>query len=367
MARLNLLLLGQLKIRWRTFLARGTSEITGVVLLFIACAAILERVLLIVPKFQNSYVLIALSTVWIASTAGIEPAKTLRQFPLSNTDFFVIRLVNLATNPFTSLLIYATLSIGRTSPAAYLVSAFAIFFGLTLAGFLFSKEQGSTKPRRSPALLFRGLLHKDVAATLRLPEIWLPCIFGFLFIGYMCSTPNPEIEAVWSCPVIIVLFNITQPLNLFGFDGRSGLDRYLLLPLTGRQILESKVRANAIVVATELVPIVAIVFWRIGIRAGLATLTECLSLGLILLAFGAINSVRHPYVLTPYRFVEGGSVFAALFASLLCLAPGFVAASENRWLAATLFALAIVALHLALNWAGHKLTDDPEVIRSRLN
>ena len=367
MARLNLLLLGQLKIRWRTFLARGTSEITGLVLLFIACAAILERILLVVPKFQNSYVLIALSTAWITSTAGIELAKTLRQFPLSDADFFVIRLVDLATNPFTLLLIYATLSIGQTSPAAYLVSVLAIPFGLTLAGFLFNKEQGSTKPRRSPALLFRGLLHKDIAATFRLPEISLPFIFGSLFIGYMISTTNPAMQAVWSCPVIIVLLNITQPMNLFGFDGRSGLNRYLLLPLTGRQILGSKVRTSAIVLSIQLVPVVAVVFWRLGIRTGLATLNECISLGLILLAFGAINSVRHPYVFTPYRFVEGGSVFAALAVSFLCIAPGFVAASENHLLEAGLLAATAAALYLALNWAGHKLADDPEAIGSRLN
>jgi hypothetical protein len=311
-----------------------------------------------------------LAIVWVAyvtvAEGALDVGSPMRQFPLTEIDLWIVRFTSLISNPFTWLLMHATEGVGqRVSMLAYQFSVAAIFVGLAIVSGASRHEWRSKKPSEAVPSRFPKLLRKDISAAFRLFDTMFACLVVLLFLAYVVYEPHPDLQALWICPVIVTMANTTHALNLFGSDGGQGLERYILLPLTGMRILRIKVFSTAVILAVQLAPIVVVSFWFIGVSPALATFAECLSLGLILLSWGVLVTIRHSYVLKPYRMAEGGSLFATLFALMLCLIPGLTA-HHNVWFAFTLPPVAALGLFYALKWAGRRLEANPEKVRARL-
>lgn len=72
--------------------------------------------------------------------------------------------------------------------------------------------------------------------------------------------------------------------NCFGLDNRSGLIRYAIFPVTGKEIIQSKNIAFAVVVAAQISLIIPFVIWKLGVAAVAFGIVE-----IVLLALGYIT------------------------------------------------------------------------------
>lgn len=352
MARIAPLLWGLVKIRWRTLLGRGSSEITGEVLLLLASALMAERVLKYLPELPAAGVWTGLALAWLG--LGWGPEGMPGQFPLGRVDRLVIRLVQVAVNPLSWVVSYLTV---RVSPWAVLL--------LPLALVEWPEGRRGKRLSAGPSR-WPGLLRKDVRAAVRLFDTAVTVVVVLMFGMYAVREPVMAPEAAWLVTVVVALGNSTIALNAFGTDNGTGFDRYLLLPLSGAQILGSKTVSLLVLVGGQLGLIALLVGWRLGWAMGLVVGVEGLTLLAILAGFGAWVSVRVPFPLRAYRFSEGGSVWAGLVLFALCLGPGFAAARGEWWVRLLMLGVAGGFAWMMVGAAGRRLLGDRERIRARL-
>ena len=352
MARLGPLLGAIVKIRWRRRRGRGSAEITGEVLMLLVAAVAAERFLQYLPTFPAVWVWVGLAVCWLGMSWG--PEGVPGQFPLRRGDRMVVRAVELAVNPLSWVLAFVT----------WRVSGWGLSL-ILLAGVEWPTwrrgKRVSAGPSRWPALL-----RKDLRAAVRLLDTALAGIIVLMFLAYAVREPNMAVEAAWIVPVVVALSNSTIALNAFGTDKGTGFDRYLLLPLTGREILGSKTVSLAVLVGGQLGLVALAAAWRLGWEMGLAVGVEGFSLLLMLAGWGAWVSIWVPFPLKAYRFADSGSVLAGLVAFALCLGPGMAAARGEWWVRLLVLGLAGAVCWAMLGVAGRRLEVGRERIRERL-
>ncbi len=352
MARLGPLLGALVKIRWRTLLGRGSAEITGEVLMLLAAGLMAERFLQYLPEFPVVWVWVGLAVCWLGMSRG--PEGVPGQFPLTRGDRMVVRTVELAVNPLSWILVFVT---GR-------ISGWGLCL-ILLAGVEWPTwrrgKRVSARPSRWPALL-----RKDLRAAVRLFDTALAGVIVLMFVAYAVREANLAVEAAWIVPVVVALSNSTIALNAFGTDNGTGFDRYLLLPLTGREILWSKTVSLVVLVGGQLGLVALAASWRLGWEMGLVVGVEGLSLLFLLAGWGAWVSVWVPFALKAYRFADGGSVWAGLVAFALCLGPGMAAARGDWWVRLLVLWVAGAGCWVMLGVAGRRLERGRERIRERL-
>lgn len=151
----------------------------------------------------------------------------------------------------------------------------------------------SETPRR-PALAVTSLYRKELRSFAELPEERLVWLVLLLFCFYLATAPSPEPDALRAILAAFSWFTMSASLNCFGRDGAEGLDRFALLPLRGRRIIEAKNLAFVSVVTARCVPALALALWRFGWREASLGAVEAASLALANLAWGNTTSVRHP-------------------------------------------------------------------------
>jgi hypothetical protein len=351
-ARLGPLLLGLVKIRWRTLLGRGNAEITGEVLLLLGAALLAERVVTYLPQMPLPTVVAGLAVAWLGLSWGPEGAPG--QFPLTRGNRMVVRLTEVAVNPLSWVVLYVSV---RVSPWAVGLAVLALFeWPAAKRG-----KRLSAGPSRWPALL-----RKDIRAAVRLFDTMIAGGIALMFLAYAVREPNMALEAAWIVPVVLALSNSNLALNAFGTDQGTGFDRYLLLPLSGADIVHSKTQSLLVLLGAPMGLVSLAVLWRLGWSTGAVIVIESVTLLLVMAGWGAWASVHAPYPMRAYRFNDGGSVLYGLVAFALCLAPGFAAASGS-W-SVRFLVLGVVA---GMAWqlmgaAGRRLESRRELIRSRL-
>jgi hypothetical protein len=351
-ARLGPLLGGLVKIRWRTLTGRSNAEITGEVLLLLAAALLAERLVAYLPQLPMRGVVAGLAVAWLAMSWGPEGAPG--QFPLTRGGRMLVRLTEVVVNPLSWVLFYVS---ARVSPWAPLLAGLAMWeWPVVKPG-----KRLSAGPSRWPALL-----RKDVRAAVRLFDTMIAGGIALMFVAYAVREPNMAVEAAWIVPVVLAISNSNLALNAFGTDQGTGFDRYLLLPMTGADIVRSKTASLLVLLAAPLGLVSLVVFWRLGWAMGASVVLESLTLLLLLAGWGAWTSVHTPYPMRAYRFSDGGSVFYGLAAFALCLAPGFAAASGAWWLRFAILGLAGVIARQLMAAAGRRLELRRELIRARL-
>jgi hypothetical protein len=106
--------------------------------------------------------------------------------------------------------------------------------------------------------------------------------------------------------LFIFLFDLDLIINSFGWDRVPEINRYLLFPLRGRDIVLVKNLGIAIISAAQMLPLLLLAGWRFGwIIAGVC-LIEVLALLLAHLAWGNLYSVGYPHKEHFYRLTSGG-------------------------------------------------------------
>lgn len=170
-----------------------------------------------------------------------------------------------------------------------------------------------------------GLVAKDFIYFRKLLDVYLGVAAAILAGLYLVAAEAPSAGIFWSLVVIIFLGNAAVPFNSFGLDDRSGLDRYSLLPVSGRLILLSKNLAYLLIVLVQLLPVLFLAGWRLGAQVSALGLIEAATIAGAYLTWGNWMSVNHPLKMQFFRFANSGAALVdamggIIFGSL----PGIV-------------------------------------------
>jgi hypothetical protein len=249
--------------------------------------------------------------LWIAAIAiliagGVYVIKGGRAVDLLSFQFVPSRLVVDAamesqhSATFASLGILLALAIAAASGAIWSFKSSLVSVS----------ETGGRKIFRSSLVLpgrLGGLIVKDFSYFRRLLDIYLGLAAATLACLYLLVASEASAGVFWSFIVIVFLCNAALPFNSFGLDNRAGLDRYALLPLSGRSVLLSKNVAYLMIVGAQLLPVFVLAGWRLGPLTSAFGLFEAFALACSYLAWGNWMSVNHPLKMQFFRFANSGA------------------------------------------------------------
>jgi hypothetical protein len=269
------------------------------------------------------------------------------------------------------------------------VRSIAVLFGITVVAFglslwAFTRSLQPRDYRRSQRFTvlgviefpgrFGGLLRKDLRDFGRLLDLYVVLPIVILFSIYLASTPAPSVTAFGIIPVILFFPASTVGFNCLGLESPLGLDRYTLLPLTGRDILLSKNLAVAVMLIASFSITLPLSLWRFG--AGITALgfIELVVVGLAYFSWGNWMSVKQPFKMQFYRFSSGGSavdlVLGVIFGSL----PGFLTiyllskqSYGALWAIILMMLLYLALYYFSVTWSGRRLEQRREAIRGVLS
>lgn len=218
-----------------------------------------------------------------------------------------------------------------------------------------------------------GLLAKDARYFRRLLDLYLGLVVTAAGCVYLVTAAVPSRGIFLAFIGIVFLLGAAIPFNSFGLDSRVGLDRYTLLPLTGKSILLSKNLAYVIIMTAEMLPLLVLAGWRLGVSTIVFALLEAASLACAYLAWGNWMSVSHPVKMRFYRFANSGAALAdalagVVFGSLPCISFIYILQTHSGHAPALI--VAVVLLFGALYWVsvmrfGRRLEQRRETMRAR--
>jgi hypothetical protein len=166
-----------------------------------------------------------------------------------------------------------------------------------------------------------------------------------------------------------------MPMNAFGLD-RGAVDRYRILPLSGREVLLSKNLAFFIVAAIQVVPLCIAAAFAFGPAESLACLFGFATFALALLMLGNGLSVSEPMPREFFNFdskEQTGGILGLLYAMLIWVVPagvGLLARLAGPFVLvgaeALLFGGAVVFYRRLLTGAGRLFEASAETMRARL-
>jgi hypothetical protein len=126
--------------------------------------------------------------------------------------------------------------------------------------------------------------------------------------------------------LLCVIFpSASLAFNFFGLDNRSGMERLKLMPLSGGTILLGKNLAFLTIVGLQVIPLILLGTWRLGLLIGVIGIIETASMVAMYLAWGNWMSVNHPFKMQFFKFSSTNgliveSITGILFGSL----PGMI-------------------------------------------
>ena len=223
------------------------------------------------------------------------------------------------------------------------------------------EPSSSQKSRRS--LLFLGktgpLSAKDFRYFRRLLDPYFGLLAGALGCFYLLSADTPTPEVFWIFIVLVFFPNAILTFNAFGLDSQSVIDRYALLPLSGREIIWSKNRAYVATMLLELAPLFVLGTWRLGPSTVVLGIIEAALLSLAYLIWGNTIAVTHRFKMQFYRFSSGGSPIDALAGVIFGSVPGAIAlqvfGGSKWWVALIMLIVYGVLYWCSLTWSGRKV------------
>ena len=162
-----------------------------------------------------------------------------------------------------------------------------------------------------------GLISKDLKYFCRLLDIYLGVAVAMLGCLYLVVSIEPSASILWSFIVVVFLCNSAVVFNSFGLDSPPGLDRYTLLPLSGKSIVFSKNLAYLMIISLQVIPVLVLGGWRLGILSSLAGLIETLVLAFAYLTWGNWMSVHHPLKTQFFRFANSGAALVDSMGGLI--------------------------------------------------
>jgi hypothetical protein len=247
------------------------------------------------------------------------PPDRLALWPLSAPERIALRFVSPLLTP---LVLIALPLFFKVAGAAIALSMLALALALQFAVALWNHWRAG-RPRRNvfwfvPRMPGRlgGLVQKDIRQMLSVldPYVALVLMIGGVCYRLLSARLDPEAPVILALLVVFAVSTSAQ--CLFGLDLRSGMERYRVLPLRGREILFAKDLAFLIVVIVLVLPL--------ALLPGLAG-------ALVVLGVGHHASILRPAPQTRWRFT-GGSVFpTGLFQVAPMMAIGIATARQSVW------------------------------------
>jgi len=236
----------------------------------------------------------------------------------------------------------------------------AVAYFAALWSFQQSLESSSNRHSRKIVVLnpfiFLGrigaFLTKDLRYFRRLLDPYFGLLASALCSWYLSSAQVPSIEVLTRFIVIIFAPNASLVFNCFGLDNRSALDRYSLLPLSGKTIIAGKNLAYVLIMSVEILPVVILGAWRLGFWAASLCLAEAALLALAYMTWGNWIAIKHAFKMQFFRVASGGSVIHAIAGLAFGSLPGVFLISLSKagetlnWMLITLVFLFYGALYL---------------------
>jgi hypothetical protein len=125
---------------------------------------------------------------------------------------------------------------------------------------------------------FGGLLKKDLRYTTRLLDIYLTLPIVIFFNMYLTSDPVPSVVVLAIIVGFLFLPFAGIAFNCFGLESPSGLDRYILFPLSEKEKLLSKNLSFATLMMGLFLLILPLTIWKLGVWTSVLALLELIRL-----------------------------------------------------------------------------------------
>ena len=219
------------------------------------------------------------------------------------------RLLYAVTFPIN---LVADAALGRSPMfAVSLLLAFNLLaLGVALWSFHLSlvSTAGRRSQRKRNSVLFGlpgavgSLAAKDVCYFRTLLDPYLGLLASAIGCFYLVGSGSPSALVAWTITVVVLLPNSPLAFDSFGFESPATLDRYALMPATGATIVVAKNLAFAIVCTVQVMPILLLTSWRLGLAAGAVGLAVATSTGAAYLIWGNWMSLSLPARMRPFNF-----------------------------------------------------------------
>ncbi len=357
-------------------LSRSASLIHGVVALLLFVLLALFTGLMSAHLLGNPVVRKILFILMIAACATIG----LLLFFKGNTSFQQVGYLKLWLP--TKLAASAALGSRPLTSLTALAGMLAVVIVISFLAFMPSVESLPSRRSQSFSLLsliefpgrLGGLIKKDLRYSFRLLDSYFALPVVILFDIYLVSNDAPSAFAFWIIAGVLILPCIGLTFNSFGLDSPLGLDRYTLLPLSGRETLLSKNLSFVFLVLLLFGFVLPFAVWKLGL---IATVVGMMVFFLVVIAYvccGNYMSIDSPFKMHFYRFASGGplvdTVMGVIFGSL----PGAIAiyflyheSYGALWKIMVLLLLYCVVYVFSIRWAGRRFERRREAIRTALS
>jgi len=264
-------------------------------------------------------------------------------------------------------------------PVATLLVAGSIVWSLLLWSFarsLYDETTERAARRETSIAWFPGrlgpLVQKEERSVRTVLDLWMGLLLvsmaAALSLSVSLSSTARQAVLVIVCALIA---NLT--LNCLGLDRPTGLTRYRILPIRGKDLLLAKNVAVTALVAPQLMLLLAIGAWQSGVVQLGGDVVVATVLLLAHLAWGNLVSVFEPRRTEPHRFASGGDPVTVMMSVLIGSAPGVgvIVLHRSDSPATTLSIAAIVVVTMAayygsLQYAGRSFERRIEFISRRL-
>jgi hypothetical protein len=158
-----------------------------------------------------------------------------------------------------------------------------------------------------------GLVGKEQRYFRKMVFPWLGFVFALACsLALLYNAIPPIIFQTAILLMFVTDFDLTT--NFLGLDRASELNRYLIFPLRGKEIVLSKNLGIVVIVGAQLAPMLLLAVWRLGwLEAGFG-LIEATALTISHLAWGKLRSVNNPVKMRFYGLSSGGGGENPLYA-----------------------------------------------------
>jgi hypothetical protein len=216
------------------------------------------------------------------------------------------------------------------------------------------------------------LVQKEQRSLSGVLDLWmgLLLVLAAAALALAASMSSTYRQAIF---VIVCALNVNVTLNCLGLDRPAGLTRYLVLPIRGKDLFLAKNAAVMVVVAVQLMPLLAVGAWQSGfVQLGAETMVASVLI-VAHLAWGNVVSVFEPRRSEPYKFASPGELVTTVVSALIGSLPGVamivMLRFESRVTAlaiAGIVLLTVAAYYGSLRYAGRSFERRIEIISSRL-
>ena len=287
----------------------------------------------------------------------------------------------MAANPATlvTTVAVATTPYAMAVPVAVLLVSAAAVWHLLLWSVRRSLHDGTSEQtaRRATSIArlpgrLGPLVHKEQRSVSWVLDLWMGLLLGLAAaaLSLSASLPSTFRQTMF---VIVCALNANVTMNCLGLDRPAGLTRYLILPIRGKDLLLAKNVAVMIVVAVQLMLLLAIGAWQSGFAQLGAEVVVAAVLILAHLAWGNVLSVVEPRRTEPHRFASPSDFMTWSVSALIGSTPGVAVivllrsdSPVTALAVAVIVLLTMAAYYSSLRYAGRSFERRMEIISRRL-